>query len=135
MRRRELLQIRCRRENCCSADHPIQRSRAASLTRPAASRPARHGAGPFRRCRGTEGSDAPRPGGPGAGAHARNGAGSDRPGTGERTKRLSVDIPADLHKRFKTACSATGRSMTGELMALVEARTRALEREAGIAIR
>jgi len=57
------------------------------------------------------------------------------PEPGSRTKHLSVDIPADLHKRFKTACSTTGRSMTGELMTLVEARIRALEREAGIAIR
>jgi hypothetical protein len=35
--------------------------------------------------------------------------------------------------RFKAACSASERSMTRELLALLEARTRVLEEEAGIA--
>ena len=33
MTKRELLAIRCRRRNCCSAGQPIQRSRAAQLER------------------------------------------------------------------------------------------------------
>jgi hypothetical protein len=52
--------------------------------------------------------------------------------TDEPTKRLSLDIPAHLHTRFKTACSATDRKMVGELQAYIEARTKELEDEAGI---
>ncbi len=50
----------------------------------------------------------------------------------EPTKRLSLDLPASLHTRFKTACSATDRKMVGELQAYIEARTKELEDEAGI---
>ena len=52
--------------------------------------------------------------------------------TDELTKRLSLDLPASLHTRFKTACSATDRKMVGELQAYIEARTKELEDEAGI---
>lgn len=52
--------------------------------------------------------------------------------TDEPTKRLSLDLPASLHTRFKTACSATDRKMVGELQAYIEARTKELEEEAGI---
>jgi hypothetical protein len=52
--------------------------------------------------------------------------------TDEATKRLSLDLPASLHTRFKTACSATDRKMVGELQAYIEARTKELEDEAGI---
>lgn len=50
----------------------------------------------------------------------------------EPTKRLSLDLPASMHTRFKTACSATGRKMVSELQAYIEARTAELEKEAGI---
>lgn len=50
----------------------------------------------------------------------------------EPTKRLSLDLPETMHTRFKTACSATGRKMVGELTAFIEARTAELEGEAGI---
>lgn len=50
----------------------------------------------------------------------------------EPTKRLSLDLPASLHTRFKTACSATDRKMVGELQAYIEARTKELEDVAGI---
>ena len=50
----------------------------------------------------------------------------------EPTKRLSLDLPASLHTRFKTACSATNRKMVGELQAFIEQRTAELENEAGI---
>ena len=50
----------------------------------------------------------------------------------ERTKRLSLDLPASLHTRFKTACSATDRKMVGELQAFIEQRTQELEEDAGI---
>ena len=49
----------------------------------------------------------------------------------EPTKRLSLDIPQSLHKRFKTACSATDRKMVSELQGYIERRTEELEREAG----
>ena len=52
--------------------------------------------------------------------------------TDEPTKRLSLDLPASLHTRFKTACSATDRKMVGELQAYIEVRTKELEDEAGI---
>lgn len=50
----------------------------------------------------------------------------------EPTKRLSVDLPASLHTRFKTSCSATGRKMVAELQDYIEQRTAELEKEAGI---
>lgn len=50
----------------------------------------------------------------------------------EPTKRLSLDLPASIHTRFKTACSATNRKMVGELQSYIEARTAELEEEAGI---
>jgi len=50
----------------------------------------------------------------------------------EPTKRLSLDLPASAHTRFKTACSATGRKMVSEVLELIERRTAELEAEAGI---
>lgn len=50
----------------------------------------------------------------------------------EITKRLSLDIPSNVHMRFKTACSATGTKMVSELQNFIEKRTKELEREAGI---
>jgi hypothetical protein len=50
----------------------------------------------------------------------------------ETTKRLSLDLPATVHTRFKTACSATGTKMVGELLAFIELRTKELEEQAGI---
>lgn len=74
-------------------------------------------------------------------AYERGGSGHDTtravdvPQKAEReepTKRLSLDIPASMHTRFKTACSATGRKMVGELQAFIEERTAQLEEEAGL---
>lgn len=74
-------------------------------------------------------------------AFERGGAGHDttrtektvvKIGTDEPTKRLSLDLPASLHTRFKTACSATDRKMVGELQAFIEQRTQELERDAGL---
>ena len=45
------------------------------------------------------------------------------------SKRLSLDLSADLHRRFKTACSATDRKMAAELIAFIEHRTAELEAE------
>lgn len=71
-------------------------------------------------------------------AFERGGAGHDKPASKsveaqiEPVKRLSVDLPASAHTRFKTACSATGRKMTAELHELIEQRTQELETQAGI---
>jgi hypothetical protein len=50
----------------------------------------------------------------------------------EPTKRLSLDLPASVHTRFKTACSATGRKMVSEIHEFIARRTEELEDEAGI---
>ena len=50
----------------------------------------------------------------------------------EAPKRLSVNLPATLHTRFKTACSATNRRMMTEIVEFVARRTAELEREAGL---
>lgn len=76
-------------------------------------------------------------------AYETGGAGHDRaavvtpvqaaaPKPQEHTKRLSLDLPASVHMRFKTACSATGRKMVGEIQDFIERRTAELEDEAGI---
>ena len=49
--------------------------------------------------------------------------------THEQTKRFSVDVPASVHRRFKTACSATSRQMVAELRHLIDARILELESE------
>ena len=43
------------------------------------------------------------------------------------TARLSLDISADLHSRFKAACARSRLKMTAELLAFIEARTAELE--------
>jgi hypothetical protein len=50
----------------------------------------------------------------------------------EPMKRLSLDLPISVHTRFKTACSATGRKMVGEIQDFIARRTAELEQEAGI---
>lgn len=42
-------------------------------------------------------------------------------------KRLSIDLPEEMHRRFKVACAATGRKMANELTAFIEQRTEELE--------
>jgi hypothetical protein len=71
-------------------------------------------------------------------AYEKGGAGHDRQPAlvsvvpAEPTKRLSLDLPASMHTRFKTACSATGRKMVSEIQQFIERRTAELEAEAGI---
>lgn len=43
------------------------------------------------------------------------------------TKRVVADVPADLHRRFKIACTLAGLEMGPELVAFIERRTRELE--------
>lgn len=44
-------------------------------------------------------------------------------------KRLSIDLPEDVHRRFKVACAASGRKMAVELTAFIERHTEELEQE------
>ncbi|MGA8585736.1 MAG: hypothetical protein WB715_18225 [Roseiarcus sp.] len=48
-------------------------------------------------------------------------------GPKEPTARLSLDIPAELHARFKAACARSRLKMTAELLAYIERRTTELE--------
>ena len=48
-------------------------------------------------------------------------------GAKEPTARLSLDIPAELHARFKAACARSRLKMTAELLAYIERRTAELE--------
>lgn len=50
----------------------------------------------------------------------------------EPTKRLSLDLPQSVHRRFRTACSAADTKMAREIMNFIERRTRQLEEKAGI---
>jgi hypothetical protein len=45
----------------------------------------------------------------------------------EALRRLSIDLPESLHRRFKVACSKTDRKMQVEVSALIEKRTQELE--------
>ena len=40
----------------------------------------------------------------------------------EETKRLTLDIPATLHKRIKAACAMRGTKMVDEIRSLLEER-------------
>ena len=51
--------------------------------------------------------------------------------TREPTKRLSIDLPASAHQRFKTACVANGRKMVDEVEDFIARRTAELETQAG----
>jgi hypothetical protein len=50
-------------------------------------------------------------------------------GQGEPTRRLSLDLPESLHRRFKTACSRTDKKMIVEVTKFIERRTAELEKE------
>lgn len=47
----------------------------------------------------------------------------------ERTKRLSIDLPVSLHRRFKTACAKADIKMIIEVANFIKQRTAELERE------
>jgi len=47
----------------------------------------------------------------------------------EPTARLTVDMPASLHRRFKAACVVAGVKMNDELRRYIEQRTAELESE------
>ena len=47
--------------------------------------------------------------------------------TERQTARLSLDIPASVHARFKAACARARLKMTDELLGFIERRTQELE--------
>jgi hypothetical protein len=47
--------------------------------------------------------------------------------TDQPTKRIWIDLPISLLRRFKAACAATNRPMIKELLALIERHTVELE--------
>jgi ParG len=65
-------------------------------------------------------------------AYERRGLGHDTtpkpPRLAEPIKRLSIDMPQSLHRRFKGACARSGLAMIDEVMVLIENRTAELEK-------
>ena len=47
----------------------------------------------------------------------------------EPTRRLSIDLPESLHRRFKTACSRTDKKMIAEVTDFIKRRTVELEKD------
>ncbi len=45
-----------------------------------------------------------------------------------RTKRLSFDLPEDVHTRFKTVCARLRKRMNHEMIKAVEQRVQELEK-------
>ena len=48
----------------------------------------------------------------------------------EPTRRLSIDLPKSLHRRFKAACAKADKKMIDEVTKFIEHRTTALEKGA-----
>jgi hypothetical protein len=47
----------------------------------------------------------------------------------ESTRRLSIDLPESLHRRFKTACSRKDKKMLAEVTNFIVRRTVELEKD------
>jgi hypothetical protein len=47
----------------------------------------------------------------------------------EPTRRLSIDLPESLHRRFKTACSRKDKKMLAEVTSFIKRRTAELEKD------
>lgn len=47
----------------------------------------------------------------------------------EPTKRLSIDLPYSLHRRFKTACAKADKIMNDEVENFIKRRTAELEKD------
>lgn len=45
------------------------------------------------------------------------------------TARLTVDMPRDLHRKFKAACASQGAKMNDEIRTFIEARIAEIEGE------
>ena len=42
--------------------------------------------------------------------------------TPQEMKRFTIDVPAELHRRIKTKCAASGMMMADEIRAMLEER-------------
>ena len=71
-------------------------------------------------------------------AYVHGGTGHDTPSAmvtaaekpkGGTMKRLSIDLPEEVHRRFKVACAASGRKMAVEMTAVIKRHTEKLERK------
>jgi hypothetical protein len=49
---------------------------------------------------------------------------TDRPGSAEPTKRLTIDIPLSLHQRVKSQCALKGAKMADVVRELLETHFR-----------
>lgn len=58
-------------------------------------------------------------------AFVKGGAGTDKSAP---KKRVSFDVPEELHTRFKVACAKSQVRMTPEILAFIEKRTAELEK-------
>jgi len=47
----------------------------------------------------------------------------------EPIRRLSIDLPESLHRRFKTACSRKDKKMLAEVTGFIKRRTAELEKD------
>jgi hypothetical protein len=56
-------------------------------------------------------------------------SGSPKTAKPEPMRRLSIDLPESLHRRFKTACSKADKKMLAEVTAFIKRRTAELEKE------
>jgi hypothetical protein len=56
---------------------------------------------------------------------------AERPKTekAEPIRRLSIDLPESLHRRFKTACAKTDKKMIVEVANFIKRRTAELEKD------
>lgn len=79
-------------------------------------------------------ASAPKPTADAIAAYERRGLGHDtqphkptKVGTSGPTKRLSIDMPPTLHRRFKIACTKHDLSMVREVIDFIERRTAELE--------
>ena len=54
---------------------------------------------------------------------------STNQGKAERTRRLSIDLPENWHRRFKIACTRADKKMIDEVTEFIKRRTLELEQE------
>jgi hypothetical protein len=54
---------------------------------------------------------------------------TEKPAKAEPTRRLSIDLPESLHRRFKTACARADKKMINEVENFIKRRTVELEKE------
>ena len=56
----------------------------------------------------------------GGGAEVQKHVNTERQKSGEQLARLTIDLPAELHGRFKAACAKNRTKMRDEVLAFIE---------------